>query len=161
MDSSLITGGDAADTTMDEAFFRHWFRGFAAGLEALDEESRSRLLRPCAKFCADTGVVHSQQVLYRAVGGNRDAFYRNLHQTGDVRGEVIVPGKEYEIVFPVCGCDLHTAMGVNSPCLCECSRQSILYTAQTIWKKPDLRVETITTILSGASECRFRLSFPD
>ena len=161
MDSSRITGGDAADTTMDEAFFRHWFRGFAAGLEALDEESRSRLLRPCAKSCADTGVLRSQRALFLAVGGDRDAFYRNLPQTGAARGEVIVPGKEYAIVFPVCGCDLHTAMGVSTPCLCECSAQSILYTAQTIWKEPDLRVETVTTILSGASECRFRLSFPD
>ena len=161
MDSSHFTGGDAADATMDGSFFRHWFRGLAAGLEALDEESRSRLLRPCAKFCADTGVVRSQQALYRAVNGDRDAFYRDMNQTGNVRSEVIVPGKEYEIVFPVCGCDLHTAMGVSTPCLCECSRQSILYTAQTIWKEPVLRVETITTILCGASECRFRLIFPD
>lgn len=161
MDISYITGRESAEATMDGAFFRPWFRGFAAGLEALDEENRSRLLRPCARICADTGVLRSQQALYSAVGGDRDAFYRNLHQTGDVRGEVIVPGKEYEIVFPVCGCDLHTAMGVNSPCLCECSRRSILYVAQTIWKKPDLRAETITTILSGASECRFRLLFPD
>ena len=161
MDISPISGGDTPDAAMDEVFFRQWFRGFAAGLEALDEERRSRLLRPCAKSCADTGVLRSQRALFLAVGGDRDAFYRNLPQTGDVRGEVIVPGKEYAIVFPVCGCDLHTSAGINASALCECSRQSILYAAQSIWKKSDLRVETITTILCGASECRFRLSFPD
>lgn len=144
---------------MDEQFFCRWFRGFENGLDAMDVESRSSLLSHCAKQCADSGVLQAYLRLHDAVGGDRDAFYRRLSETGDVRGEVIVPGREYEICFPDCACDLHTAGGVNTPRLCECSRQSILYVARTVWCTDSAQVEMKETVLSGAKECRFRIAF--
>ncbi len=47
-----------------------------------------------------------------------------------------MPGKEYLIIFPKCCCDLHTTGGVHTPNLCECSRQSILYTVMEDTRKP-------------------------
>ncbi len=144
---------------MDDQFFCKWLKGFEKGLDEMDAESRSRLLRHCARQCAETGVLQAYLRLHRDVGGDRDAFYRRLCETGKVRGEVVVPGREYRICFPYCACDLHTAGGVNTPHLCECSRQSILYVAQTVWKERNVRVESEGTVLSGAAECRFRIIF--
>lgn len=144
---------------MDGDFLRAWLQGFEKGLNELDAASQSSLLRHCARQCADTGVLQSHLRLHRAVNGNRDLFYSRLSELGHVRGEVIVPGREYRVCFPECACDLHTAGGVNAPCLCECSRQSILYVAKTVWKDCGVQVEQEGTILSGDAECRFRIRF--
>ena len=144
---------------MDKDFFRAWFRGFEKGLGEMDAASRSRLLAQCARQCAGTGVLQAHLRHFRAVGGDRDEFYRRLSETGNVRGEVIVPGREYRVCFPDCACDLHTACGVDTPLLCECSRQSVFYVAQTVWKDCGVQVENEGTVLSGCPECRFRLIF--
>lgn len=143
---------------MDEQFFCGWLQGFENGLNDLDAESRSLLLRHCAKQCADTGVLQAYRALHREVEGNRDEFYRRLGETGSVRGEVVIPGRVYRIRFPSCACDLHAA-GVQTPCLCECSRQSILYVGESVWADERLRVETEGTILGGAAECCFKVTF--
>ena len=144
---------------MDTGFFRCWFRGFEDGLVEMDDEARSRLLERCARRCADTGVLQAHLRHYQAVNGSRDDYYNRLSEIGNVRGEILVPGREYAICFPDCACDLHTACGVSTPLLCECSRQSIRYVAETVWKGCRVRVVTEDTVLSGAPECRFRLIF--
>jgi len=144
---------------MDRDFVCTWLQGFEEGLNELDAKSRRSLLRHCARQCADTGVLQSYLRLYRAVDGDRDTFYSRLSELGNVRGEVIVPYREYRICFPECACDLHTAGGVNTSCLCECSRQSILYVAENVWKGCGPQVEQEGTILSGDDECRFRILF--
>lgn len=144
---------------MDQQFFCQWFKGFESGLEEMDADSRSRLLKHCAHRCADTGVLQSHLALRQEVCGDRDAFYSRLSETGRVRGEIVIPNREYIICFPECACDIHTAGGVNTPGLCECSRQSILYVAECVWPGERLRVEQLETILSGSRQCRFRLTF--
>ena len=144
---------------MDASFFDQWFKGFEKGLDEIDPESRNCLLRHCARSCADTGVLQSYLELYQTVNGERDAFYSRLSEIGHVRGEVVVPNKEYFICFPECACDIHTAFGVNSASLCECSRQSILYVGKCVWHDSAIRVEQVKTILSGDDECRFRIIF--
>lgn len=144
---------------MDEKFFCQWLKGFEKGLDEMDPDSRSCLLKHCAKCCADTGVLQSYLKLYQAVDGDRNEFYTRLSETGNVRGEVIVPDKEYFICFPECACDLHTAGGMNTPNLCECSRQSIIYVGERVWNGSKLHVEQVETILSGDEECKFRIRF--
>lgn len=144
---------------MDYSFFSQWFRGFEKGLEELDSDSLSLLLKHCAKCCADTGVLQSHLKLYQAVNGERDAFYSRLSEIGNVRGEIVVPNKEYFICFPECACDIHTAFGVNSNNLCECSRQSIIYVGKRVWNDIEIKVEQVQSILSGDAECKFRIIF--
>ena len=144
---------------MDEIFFRQWLQGFENGLDAMDAEARSCLLRQCARKCADTGVLQAYKELHKAVQGDRNAFYTKMGELGGVRGEVIVPDREYNVYFPKCSCDLHTAGGVNTSKLCECSRQSVIYVGENIWKGESFRVEQVETILSGARECKFRILF--
>ena len=128
-------------------------------MNAMDQNSRSCLLKHCAKRCADTGVLQAYRKLYQTVKGDRNAFYARLGDVGNVRGEVVVPDREYYVCFPACSCDLHTAGGVNTPRLCECSRQSIIYVGEQVWKGSSFRVEQVETILSGARECKFRIVF--
>lgn len=144
---------------MDKSFFCQWFMGFEKGLDQIDSDSRSCLLKHCAKHCADTGVLQSYLKLYQAVNGDRDAFYGRLGETGSVRGEVVVSNKEYLICFPKCACDLHAEFGVNTANLCECSRQSIIYVAKSVWRDDKTSVRQEGTILSGDAECRFRIVF--
>lgn len=125
----------------------------------MDSDSRSRLLKHCAKCCADTGVLQAYLKLYQAVSGDRNEFYSRLSETGSVRGEIVVPDKEYFIYFPECACDVHAAGGVNTPNLCECSRQSIIYVGESVWNESKLHVEQVETILSGDAECKFRIRF--
>lgn len=144
---------------MDEKFYKTWFQGFEKGLEDMDSNSVSHLFSGCAKACVNTGVLEMHRNHYKNVNEDRDQYYSTLEQLGNVRGEVIIPGKEYIITFPECSCDLHTSGGVNTAKLCECSRQSILYIGKQLWKDETAKVECLGTVLSGASECRFRISF--
>ena len=144
---------------MDKEFFCRWLKGFENGLDEMDSDSRSSLLKHCAGHCADTGVLRAYQKLYQAVNGNRNEVYSRLSEIGGVRGEIVLPNKEYFIYFPECGCDLHTAGGVNTPNLCECSRQSIIYVGESVWKGSKIQVERVETVLSGAAECKFRIRF--
>ena len=125
----------------------------------MDSDSRSRLLKHCVKCCADTGVLQAYLKLYQAVSGDRNEFYSRLSETGSVRGEIVVPDKEYFIYFPECACDVHTAGGVNTPNLCECSRQGIIYVGESVWNESKLHVEQVEPILSGDAECKFRIRF--
>ena len=144
---------------MDKKFFCQWLKGFENGIDEMDAESRSCLLKHCAKHCADTGVLQSYLKLYQTVNEERDEFYSRLSEIGNVRGEIVEPNKEYFIYFPECACDIHTAGGVNTANLCECSRQSIIYVAESVWTDSIIRVEQVETILSGDSECKFKVIF--
>lgn len=144
---------------MDKQFFCQWLKGFENGLDEMDSGSRSCLLKHCAKHCADTDVLQSYLKLYQTVNGNRDEFYTRLSEIGNVRGEIVVSDKEYFIYFPECACDIHTAGGVNTPNLCECSRQSIIYVGKCVWSGSKIRVEQEETILSGDTLCKFRVVF--
>lgn len=144
---------------MDSSFFCQWFKGFEKGLDEMDSDNRSCLLKHCAKSCADTGVLQSYLKLYHTVNGERDAFYNRLSEIGNASGYIVVPNKEYIICFPKCACDIHTSFGVNSTNLCECSRQSIIYVGKIIWGDDKIRVEQVETILSGDTECKFRIVF--
>jgi len=128
-------------------------------MEALDSKSHGYIFRQCAKACADTGILQSYQNLYQEVGGNRDLFYSKIGEFGGVYGEVVQSNRIYDVCFPTCTCDLHATGGVDTPCLCECSRQSILYVGESIWGKNTFQVECLGTILSGDRECRFRVIF--
>ncbi len=144
---------------MDQIFYKEWFQGFAKGLDVLEADSRSCLLKQCAKKCADTGVLEMYQKLHEEVKEDCDAFYTRINELGGVRSEIIVPDKVYHIIFPACVCDLHTTAGINTPNLCECSRQSIIYVGEKIWGTTDFEVQCLGTILSGAKECTFKVTF--
>jgi len=146
-------------TAAGSDFFKEWLKGFEKGLDELDETGRQCLLKCCAKSCADTGILEMYRNHNRDVNGDRDEFYRRISVFNGVRGEIVRPNKEYILIYPECLCDLHMSCGINTPSLCECSRQSILYVGEEIWGKDTFTVENMGTVLSGCRECRFRIVF--
>lgn len=147
---------------MDKEFFTVWFSGFSEGLDQMSLHARSKFLSCCARKCADTGVLEKYKKHCEKVHGDRDEFYSRLQEIGGVRGEVLVTGKMYRIIFTECSCDLHFSCGVNTPKLCECSRQSIIYISKSVWGEDvSFKVICEETVLSGAPECRFQITFDD
>ena len=146
---------------MDQKFYRSWFEGFACGLDQLDADNRTRLLRKCAQNCADSGVLKAYQAHWQKVNGDRDAFYQRISELGGVEGAVIIPGKKYAVIYPECLCDLHTSGGVNTCNLCECSRQSLIYVTAKTWGTENIEVRCLGTILGGQDKCSFEISFCD
>lgn len=142
---------------MGDAFFDAWFFGFAEGIESLDGPARTALLLACARRCAESGPLGRYRALFFEAGGDPDAFFCALGRLGDVRGAVVEPGREYEVAFPCCGCDLVTRGYVHTPWLCECARLSIRHVLGTLWPGERFCVERLGTILDSAKSCRFRV----
>ena len=147
------------DNKIDESFILTWMSGFADGLEKLSSESRACLLSCCAKRCADTGVLDMQKRLYADCGNDLDMFYSRLCELGGVSAETVEPGRRYIVRYPGCACDLHTSCGVDTPCLCECSRQSILYCACQVTGREDISAKCLESVLFGGNECRFEVAY--
>ena len=59
-------------------------------------------------------------------------FFTRLNDFDGVRTEVVESGSLYHLYFLKCVCPLHQAGYVRTPLLCECSRQSVLYTMRTL-----------------------------
>ena len=41
--------------------------------------------------------------------------------------------------------------------ICECSRQSVLYSLQSLWKGRDFQVKLCHSILQGVKDCKMRI----
>lgn len=138
-------------------FFETWFSGFEEGLEGMSREERGRLFHGCACRCGEDALKYLYADLFKACDGDLDRFFGRLHELKKVDGLVVIPGKEYEIQFLSCDCDLHTKMNVNTPKLCECSRQSICSWLKVLQPEERFLVEEVETILGGHEKCRFRI----
>ena len=140
------------------SFMERWFQGFGEGLEKMSREERGRLLEGCASMCAKDALKYLYAKLYEDCENDLDRFFSRLHELKIVDGVVVIPGKEYEIHFLACTCDLHTQMKVNTPKLCECSRLSICYWLGQLLPEEKFLVEEIDTILGGNEKCRFQIT---
>lgn len=80
-------------------------------------------------------------------------FFVKIDELDGVRGEIVCAGREYNLCFEACSCALHRAGCVNTPMLCECSRQSVLYVMSELWPDRKFGVEVRASILRGADEC--------
>lgn len=139
-------------------FFEKWFKGFDDGLQNMTDEECGRLFKPCAALCAKDALKYLYQDLFDECKGDPDVFFARLHEVEGVDGQVIEPGKEYDIIFKSCNCDLHARGHVNTPKLCECSRQSILCELKTLMPERAFAVKRLSSILNGDQCCAFRLS---
>ena len=95
-------------------YLKSWFRGFEQGIADLQPQQREVLFRAC-------GLYRS---LFEAAEGDLDRFFVKIDELDGVRGEIVCAGREYNLCFEACSCALHRAGCVNTPMLCECSRQS-------------------------------------
>lgn len=139
-------------------FLMDWFRGFEKGINDLSQEEKEKLFYKCGRNCADTGIINVYKKLFVDSGKELDTFFSRLNEIECVDGNVVTQGKVYEIIFPCCLCDLHRHGYIYSDCICECSRQSIIYVMNSLEPDTKIQVDKLTTVLSGDNECRFRIT---
>lgn len=134
-----------------------WFKGFEKGIAHLSPEQRSAFFSECGKNCVDGGTLSIYRKLYEDAGGDMDVFFQLANGLPGVKGEVVEKGKVYYLTFLECTCHLCKKGYVTTPMLCECSRQSVLYSLQSLWKGRDFQVELCHSILQGEPDCKMRI----
>lgn len=97
--------------------------------------------------------VHIKQ--FRECNCSLDEQYEKYGNTEFLNAKVIEPGRVYEIGYPKCVCPEVLSGEISDPSHCECSRQSVLFILDTLMAEKTVTVETIETVLDGATMCRF------
>ena len=134
-----------------------WFKGFEKGIARLSPEQRSAFFSECGRNCVDGGTLSIYRKLYEDAGGDMDVFFQLANGLPGVKGEVVEKGKVYYLTFLECTCHLCKKGYVTTPLLCECSRQSVLYSLQSLWKGRDFQVKLCHSILQGEPNCKMRI----
>ena len=134
-----------------------WFKGFEKGIARLSPEQRSAFFSECGKNCVDGGTLSIYRKLYEDAGGDMDVFFQLANGLPGVKGEVVEKGKVYYLTFLECTCHLCKKGYVTTPMLCECSRQSVIYSLQSLWKGRDFQVKLCHSILQGEQDCKMRI----
>lgn len=139
-------------------FLTEWFKGFEKGINDLEPKEQEKLFYQCGSNCVNTGAKKLYEKLYLDSGSSLDEFFLRLNEIESVAGYIIKPKEIYEISFISCVCKLHTLGYIHSDCICECSRQSIIYIMKSLEPNINVQVDKISTILGGDKECRFRIT---
>lgn len=134
-----------------------WFKGFEAGIARLSPEQRSAFFAECGKSCVNGGTLGVYRQLHAEADGDMDAFFIKAGDLPGVSGEVVERGRVYHLCFLECTCALCRQGYVSTPLLCECSRQSVLYSLQCLWPGRRFSVTLCHSILQGAAECKMRI----
>ncbi|MDF1618708.1 hypothetical protein [Petrocella sp. FN5] len=142
-------------------YLAEWFQGFEKGINSLDQKAKESFFYSCGSNCVERGVKKVYEELYIDSGKKLDTFFLRLNEMKTVGGEIINPGKVYDITFCHCICELHRRGYIHSDCICECSRQSIIHVMKSLEPELQMQVDKISTVLGGGKECRFRISIEE
>ncbi len=107
--------------------------------------------------CVRDSVLPIHRQFYEKHGGDFDRIYSEEYNDASYMGEVIVPGREYELSYLECTCPKVRSGLVSDPGQCECSRQSILYILSQLEPNSEFDVRIVDTILRGGNRCTFRI----
>ena len=139
-------------------FQRAFYETLERSIEALPQSARAALYRPCAVSCVQNYVLKEQQRQFAECNGDLDLQYERYGRSPYFFADIIERGRVYEVGYPRCLCPV-PASGFACPAgHCECSRQSILYVLETLLPEKHITVESLHTVLTGAAECRFRVT---
>ena len=135
----------------------NWFKGFEKGIARLSPEERSAFFSECGKNCVNGGTLSVYKKLYENAKGNMDVFFQMANDLPGVKGEVVEKGHVYLLIFLKCTCELCKKGYVTTPLLCECSRQSVIYSLRSLWKDKNFTVTLCHSILGGGTYCEIRI----
>ena len=107
--------------------------------------------------CVRDSVLPMQKQLYEKHNGDFDRIYAEEYNNASYMGEVIVPGREYELSYLECTCEKVKSGLRRDPGQCECSRQSVLYVLSQLEPESEFDVQIVDTILRGGDRCTFRI----
>ena len=135
----------------------NWFKGFEDGIAKLSEEQRETFFRECGRNCVQCGTLQVYKDLFEQAAGDLDRFFAIADEQPGVRCETVEKDAVYNLHFLECTCELHKRGYVSTPLLCECSRQSIIYVLQSLWKDRTFQVTICESILRGSQHCKMRI----
>ncbi len=135
----------------------NWFKGFEKGIAMLPAPERELFFSECGKHCVTNSVLPIYRDLYKKANGNMDIFFQKANELPGVKGEVIETGHIYHLFFLTCTCKLHQEGYINTPLLCECSRQSVLYALHSLWNNKNFHVTVCHSILRGERDCKLKI----
>lgn len=138
-----------------------WFKGFEKGIAKLAAEQREQFFSECGKHCVQCGTLQVYKDLYEQATGDLDRFFAIADEQPGVRCETVEKDAVYNLYFLECTCELHKRGYVSTPLLCECSRQSILYVLQSLWKDRTFQVIIRESILRGDQYCKMQIETID
>ncbi len=109
-----------------------------------------------AMNCVKDTVLPELMKWFQDSGCDMDKYCEKYGETEFSFAKIIEPGHVYEMGYPRCLCPeaLETKPEAG---FCECSRQSMIYVLENMMPEKQIEVETIETVLSGASTCRFKV----
>ncbi len=141
-------------------FLKDFYRCLESGIESLPDDMRARLYRPCAEGCVKRFVLGEQKRQFDECGGDLDAQYEKYGRSQYFFADIIEKGRVYEIGYPTtsCVCPIVSAGLAASKAHCECSRQSMLCVLETLLPDKKITAELMHSVLTGAGECRFRVT---
>lgn len=134
-----------------------WFKGFEKGIAKLTAEQREQFFSECGKNCVNGGTLSVYRKLYEDAKGDLDVFFQMANDLPGVKGEVVEKGRIYHLIFLACTCDLCKKGYITTPLLCECSRQSVIYSMQNLWREQKFNVMLCHSILQGKRDCKIRI----
>lgn len=134
-----------------------WFKGFEKGMEKLPQEQRANFFSECSRNCMDCGPIEVYRKLYADSKGDLDAFFIKANELAGVKGEIVEKGRVYHLFFLACTCVVARSGHVTTPVFCECSRQSVIYSLQSLWKEKRFKVTLCHSILQGKQNCKMRI----
>ena len=111
----------------------------------------------CGRNCVQCGTLQVYKDLFEQAAGNLDRFFAIADEQPGVRCETVEKDAVYNLYFLECTCELHKRGYVSTPLLCECSRQSIIYVLQSLWKDRTFQVTICESILRGSQHCKMRI----
>lgn len=134
-----------------------WFKGFEKEIAKLTAEQREQFFSECGKNCVNGGTLSVYRKLYEDAKGDLDVFFQMANDLPGVKGEVVEKGRIYHLIFLACTCDLCKKGYITTPLLCECSRQSVIYSMQSLWEELKFNITLCHSILQGKRECKIRI----
>ena len=134
-----------------------WFKGFEKGIAKLTAEQREQFFSECGKNCVNGGTLSVYRKLNEDAKGDLDVFFQMANDLPGVKGEVVEKGRIYHLIFLACTCDLCKKGYITTPLLCECSRQSVIYSMQSLWEELKFNITICHSILQGKRECKIRI----
>lgn len=134
-----------------------WFKGFEKGIAKLTAEQREQFFSEYGKNCVNGGTLSVYRKLYEDAKGDLDVFFQMANDLPGVKGEVVEKGRIYHLIFLACTCDLCKKGYITTPLLCECSRQSVIYSMQSLWEELKFNITLCHSILQGKRECKIRI----
>jgi len=134
-----------------------WFKGFEKGIAKLTAEQREQFFSECGKNCVNGGTLSVYKKLNEDAKGDLDVFFQMANDLPGVKGEVVEKGRIYHLIFLACTCDLCKKGYITTPLLCECSRQSVIYSMQSLWEELKFNITLCHSILQGKRECKIRI----